>query len=307
MKRDKQAGYALAIALVLAFVMPRIATAAENLPNPHQGSLVNLSSEYGDFSLELGGVFGFIHDRAKEPGGNEADYGDSYLNPQLDFTRKVDSGQIGISWNFIVPESILLNAGPGNNNGGNRIRIKGYLSRPMHLIKGYYQKHYGNSLLEVTLGQDLFAGFQPLVNVTEYFAFSPPLFIHSWQYDQGIALGWTGLTKKGVQVWKVRGGVINGDYGFGMIETQTREFHNSYPGYTLTGELELLRALGANEDFIKSVGDFKLEFSVVEDDRGSNPFAKKFANQRLAGLRWSRDIWGYDFQLRGSSSGTPRS
>jgi hypothetical protein len=155
-------------------------------------------------------------------------------------------------------------------------------------------------LLDVSIGQDLFAGFMPLANITDYFGALPPLFVHSWQYDQGASFRWTGFTEGSEKAWSMKGSIINGDGGFGMTKTATKSFHNSSPGLAFTAEVCLFHLFGASEEFIKTFGEFSLETSVVKDDRGSYPKAKRPADQLLAGIKWAREIFGHELALRGS-------
>lgn len=270
---------------------------AVELPNPHEGRLVKVDSEYGSASAGFNAVSAIISDQAKEPGGDEAHYFDVWLNPRIDFTKSVGDGQqIGFSWDFIVPENVLVDEPPGTN----WYRAEGDLARPEHLARFFFQKAYSQGFLEISIGQDFFAGFMPLVQTTNYYGADPSLFVHSWQYDQGIAVQWTGYAGMR-EAWKVKGSMVNGNGGFGMRNPTIKDVSdNSSPGWTLKGEVHPLLLFGAGKEFTKTYGDFVLEGSVVEADRGSYPGAKRSSDHLIGGMKWVKDIFGYEFQLRGS-------
>lgn len=248
---------------------------------------LDYSSDKGTISFGGKGVFGTIFDGGKEAGGDELHFNDVYFNGVVGFTTTIDDGcRLGLKWDFIVPKSILIDGNPGSN----RIRAEGYLARPEHLIRGYLQTIHGKNLYEVSVGQDLYAGFKPLIEITDYFAALPPLFLLSRQFDQGVEFRWERFSRNGKSIGEISAAVINGDGGFGMAGTSTRAFHNSYPAYAITGKIQPFSS--------KTFGDFGLSFSLAIIERGSNPGAKRYGDHLLVAVNWLKKFWEKELEIR---------
>ncbi len=270
---------------------------------PHNDRVLKSSFREWTASLGIEGETAAIFNGHRTSGGNEASFGDFYVNLIGYLERKMDNRSLGIELDFVPSDSLLNFNDPTkiNHHNQHRMRADGYLNRPDILTHIFYnwtlKKHY----IGIRLGAMKFAGLDPIEgNPTKYYAARLSPLVLSQHYDKGILFEYAYQSNTLDPIFNVDVGIIDGDWQMG--ETSVFSSHdsraNSYPGYTLTWDVYLSALLG--KPIQEKLGTVKFSGSCMKNDIGSNGGQKGRLDHLLYSLTYTTPLSSVTrFEIRG--------
>lgn len=231
----------------------------------------------GEFALAL-------LNGARKGGGNEASFGDFYVNLKGNLENKLsEDSSFGIDVDLVPRDSVLDFNVEENPHNHNRLRADNYLGRPdtlanLHFRGGDEQQSFG-----VKFGGMKFAGLEQLEgSPTKYYASMLSPILLSQYYDKGILLEYAR------EPFALSFGVTDGDWETG--EPSVFRYHdsraNSTPGCSSTLEFNL--------------GKLKVYGSWVGDNIGSSKGQKKYKNDLSGAVSYTiENFLGKELEVRG--------
>ena len=107
---------------------------------PHNDRVLKASFREWTASLGIEGETAAIFNGHRSGGGNEASFGDLYINLIGYLERKMDNRYLGVELDIVPSDSVLNFNDPTKNNQHNqhRMRADGYLNRPEILTHIFY-------------------------------------------------------------------------------------------------------------------------------------------------------------------------
>jgi len=298
----------ISIVALASVINPRNALAeltAQGNEGPHNDRVLKTSFREKEWTASLGieGEAAAIFNGHREAGGNEASFGDIYVNLIGDLEHKMDNCRLGVELDEVPSGSVLNFGDPAeiNKHNQHRMRADGYLNRPDVLTHIFYNWSSEEHYVGIRLGAMKFAGLDPIEgNPTKYYAARLSPLELSQHYDKGILFEYAYKSNTLGPIFNVDVGIINGDWRMG--ESSVFSYHdsraNSYPGYTFTWDVYLSAFLG--KPIQEKLGTVKFSGSWMNNDIGSNGGQKIRLDHALYSLSYTTPSFSdMRFEIRG--------